>query len=139
MKWLGWSVRFGIVVVAGFVLNGLLPVVLDEYQGIAACPRLGPVPACYVVGLGYSVMALAVILAPRRVTALFLFGWVPVFTVAFIGSTMEILGRPTCPTSPTGMPMCYYSLAVASMLLPAFWISRRPAAQKDHEEREALT
>ncbi len=139
MKWLGWAVRLGIIAVAGFVLNGLVPVVLNEWRGIEACPRLGAVPACYVVGLGYSLMAVAVIFAPRRLTALFLLGWAPVFAMAFIGSTMEILGRPTCPVSPTGTPMCFYSLAVASTLLPAFWVSRRLAARAAHENLEALT
>ena len=110
-----------------------------EWRGIEACPRLGAVPACYVVGLGYSLMAVAVIFAPRRLTALFLLGWAPVFAMAFIGSTMEILGRPTCPVSPTGTPMCFYSLAVASTLLPVFWVSRRLAARATHENLEALT
>ena len=139
MKWLGWAVRLGIVAVAGLVLIGLVPVVLNEWRGIEACPRLGAVPACYVVGLGYSLMAVAVIFAPRRLTALFLLGWAPVFAMAFIGSTMEILGRPTCPVSSTGTPMCFYSLAVASTLLPAFWVSRRLAARAVHENLEALT
>ena len=139
MKWLGWAVRLGIVAVAGLVLIGLVPVVLNEWRGIEACPRLGAVPACYVVGLGYSLMAVAVIFAPRRLTALFLLGWAPVFAMAFIGSTMEILGRPTCPVSSTGTPMCFYSLAVASTLLPVFWVSRRLAARATHENLEALT
>ena len=125
MKWLGWSVRLGIIVVAGFMFNGLVPVVLNEWRGIEACPRLGAVPACYVVGLGYSLMAVAVIFAPRRLTALFLLGWTPVFALALTGSTMEILEYPTCPASPTGTPMCYYSLAVVSLVLPAFWVGRR--------------
>ncbi len=139
MKLLGWTLRLGITAVTVLVLNGLVPVVLNEWRGIEACPRLGAVPACYVVGLGYSLMAVAVIFAPRRLTALFLLGWAPVFAMAFIGSTMEILGRPTCPVSPTGTPMCFYSLAVASTLLPAFWVSRRLAARAVHENLEALT
>ena len=125
MKWLGWALRLGIAAVAGFVLKGLAPVILDEWQGLDACPNVGPVPACYIVGLCYVAMAVAALYAPRRLTVLFLLGWVPVFSLALTGSTMEILGHPTCPESPTGTPMCFYSLAVASLLLPAFWIARR--------------
>ncbi len=124
-KWLGWALRLGIAVVAGSVLAGIAPVIIDEWRGLNACPKLGPVPACYVVGFSYSAMAIAALLAPRRLTGLFLAGWVPVFALALAGSTMEILGRPTCPPSSTGTPLCFYSLAVASLLLPAFWGSRR--------------
>ncbi len=125
MKWLGWALRLGITAVAGFVLYRLAPVILNDWRGLEACPKLGTLPACYVVALGYCAMAVAALFAPRRLTALFLLGWAPVFAFAFTGSTMEILGHPTCPDSPTGTPMCFYSLAVASLLLPVFWVSRR--------------
>ena len=125
MKWLGLALRLGIATVAGLVLVGLSPLILDEWQGEEACPQLGALPACYVVGLGYCAMAGAALFGPRRLTALFLIGWTPVFVIALTGTTMEILGRPACPASPTGIPMCYYSLAIASLLLPAFWFGRQ--------------
>ncbi len=125
MKWLGWALRLGIAAVTVLVLYGLAPVILNEWRGLDACPKLGTLPACYIAGLGYVAMAIAVLFAPRRLTALFLLGWAPVFALALTGSTMEILGHPTCPASPTGTPMCFYSLVVVSLLLPAFWIGRR--------------
>ena len=125
MKWLGWALRLGIAAVTVLVLYGLAPVILNEWWGLDACPKLGTLPACYIAGLGYVAMAIAVLFAPRRLTALFLLGWAPVFALALTGSTMEILGHPTCPASPTGTPMCFYSLAVAALLLPAFWVGRR--------------
>jgi len=125
MKWLGWALRLGIAAVTVLVLYGLAPVILNVWRGLDACPKLGTLPACYIVGLGYVAMAIAVLFAPRRLTALFLLGWAPVFALALTGSTMEILGHPTCPASPTGTPMCFYSLAVVSLLLPAFWVGRR--------------
>lgn len=125
MKWLGWALRLGIAAVTVLVLYGLAPVILNEWRGLDACPKLGTLPACYIAGLGYVAMAIAVLFAPRRLTALFLLGWAPVFALALTGSTMEILGHPTCPASPTGTPMCFYSLVVVSLLLPAFWVGRR--------------
>lgn len=124
MVWLGWAMRLGVVVVASWVLAGLTPLILDEMRGVDACPMLGPVPACYLVGFGYIAMAIAVLFSPRRLTLVFLLGWAPVFLLALSGSSMEILGRPTCPVSPAGTPLCYFSLAVASLLLPAFLIGR---------------
>jgi len=122
--WLSWVLRIGIGAVAAWVLAGLTPLVLDELNGIDACPMLGPVPACYLVWLGYVAMAAAVIYSPRRLTVLFLLGWTPVFLLALSGSTMEILGHNTCPTSPAGIPLCYFSLTVATLLLPVFFLSR---------------
>ncbi len=137
MVWFGWTLRLGIVVVASWVLAGLAPLILDELRGIDACPMLGPIPACYLVGCGYFAMAVAVIFSPRRLTALFLLGWVPVFLLALSGSTLEILGRPTCPTSPSGAPLCYFSLAVASLLLLAFLFGRHFQRAVDTTYRRA--
>jgi hypothetical protein len=93
-------------------------------KGIDTCPMLGPVPACYLVGFGYVAMALAVLLSPRQFTVLFFVGWTPVFLLALSGSTMEIMGHNTCPSSPSGIPLCYFSLTVAVLLLPVFLLSR---------------
>jgi len=122
--WFGWALRLGIVGVASWILAGLTPLILDELNGIDACPMLGPIPACYLVGIGYFAMAVAVIFSPRKLTVLFLLGWTPVFLLALSGSTLEILGYNTCPTSPAGTPLCYFSLFVASLLLPVFLFSR---------------
>ena len=124
MIWVGWALRLGIIVIASWVLAGLAPLVLDELRGIEACPNLGPVPACYLVACGYLAMAVAVVFSPRRLTVLFLLGWTPVFLLALSGTTMEILDYPTCPSSPTGTPLCYFSLTVAALLLPMFLFGR---------------
>lgn len=121
---IGWVLRLATALVTSWVLAGLTPLILDELRGIDACPMLGPVPACYIVGFGYLAMTIAVIFSPRRLTVLFLLGWIPVFLLALSGSTMEILGRSTCPASPAGTPLCYFSFAVASLLLPAFLLGR---------------
>ena len=123
--WLGWLLRLFVLAVTAFVLYGLAPVIVSQWQGTAPCPRLGPIPACYVVGGCYLSMAVASIAGPRRSFWLFLVGWLPVFLLALVGSTLELFGRETCPASPGSTPLCYYSLAVASILLyPAHPISR---------------
>lgn len=124
MVWFSWVLRLGIIWVASWVLAGLIPLILDELNGIDACPMLGPIPACYLVGFGYVAMAIATIISPRKLTVLFLLGWTPVFLLALSGSIMEILGHSTCPISPQGTPLCYFSLTVAALLLPVFLISR---------------
>ena len=130
MVWVGWALRIMVVIVASWVLAGLVPLVLDEFRGIDACPMLGPLPACFPVGLGYFAMAIAALFSPRKLTVLFLLGWAPVFLLALTGSILEIFGRTTCPASPAGTPLCNFSLAVASLILPVFLLSRhfQPAA-----------
>lgn len=136
MKWLYWALRLSVFVIASWVLAGLAPLVLDELRGIEVCPRLGTVPACYLVGVGYVAMATAVAFSPRRLTIFFLLGWTPVFLLALSGSTMEILGNPTCPNSPAGIPLCYFSLAIASLLLPMFLLGRHLQPTTGHTDRQ---
>ncbi len=56
MKWLGLALRLGITAVAGLVLVGLSPLILDEWQGQEACPLLCALPAFYLVFLFYCAM-----------------------------------------------------------------------------------
>jgi len=102
----------------------LAPVIASEWQGLDGCPNLGPLPACYLVAVAYAAMAIAALVAPRQLTWMFLLGWLPVFALAAMGSTLELSGRPTCPVSSSGTPMCYYSLALAATLLPLFFFAR---------------
>ncbi len=124
MKVAGWVARAAIAVASLFVLFGLAPVIASEWQGLGGCPDLGPLPACYLVAAAYAAMAIAALAAPRRLTWVFLLGWLPVFALAATGSALELSGRLTCPASSSGTPMCYYSLALAAALLPTFLFAR---------------
>ena len=125
MNWLSYALRAAILLTAAWVMASLVPVVIQEWQTGDGCPRLGPVPACYVIFAAYAAMALAVIRAPQRTLWLFIIGWLPVFVLAASGSALEVFGRPTCPATSGGTPMCYYSLLVSALLLPGFLLSRR--------------
>ena len=125
-KPLPWLARLVILGVAAMALYRLLPVVLSQWQGTKPCPAAGPIPACYIVGLGYAVMGIAALVGPARAGWLFLTGWLPVFLLALSGTALELAGQPTCPLTPSGTPLCYYSLAITGLiLLPAFLITRR--------------
>jgi hypothetical protein len=115
------------IVIAGFCaigLYGVAPIVYRHATGIETCPTLGPVPACNVVLLGYTVMGVSVFAVSRIRTPLFLAGWIPVFGLALTGSSMEILGYQACPRSGNGIPACYFSLAFASGLMVLFIVER---------------
>ena len=126
---LSWVIRLAIFGLAAFVIYKLAPVVMAEWQTQDRCPKLGPVPACYLVSAAYAAIGISALLEPRRLTWLFLIGWLPVFLLAATGTTLELFGRPTCPATTDGTPMCYYSLAVALILLPAFFFARSNVAR----------
>lgn len=129
-KGLPWLGRVVILGIAAMALYRLFPVILAEWQGTQPCPAVGPIPACYVVGVGYAAMGVAALVGLTRVGWLFLIGWLPVFLLALSGTTLELAGRPTCPLTPSGTPMCYFSLAIAGLiLLPAFFVARRTSSE----------
>jgi hypothetical protein len=114
-------------VVAGLALIGLLGVAPIAYQhatGIETCPMLGPVPACYVVLLGYSLVAVSVFLRIGVRTPLFIAGWIPVFGLAMLASGLEMLGNDVCPRGAYDIPTCFYSLALTTGLIAAFLFAR---------------
>ena len=123
--WLERALRVVIIGVAGAVLVGLAPVIVNQWTGVEDCPMLGPLPACYVVGASYTAMAIAAIVAPSRLLRLFLIGWTPVFLLALTGTSLELSGTPTCPRTSNGIAMCYLSLTIALVLLPTFLVARR--------------
>ncbi len=117
--------RGAIFAIAAGVIYSLWPVILEQWNNSNGCPKLGPVPACYLVAVAYAAIGIAALFAPRRFTWMFFAGWAPVFLLAATGSTFEMIGRTTCPVSSSGVPLCYYSLALAMALVPAFLFARR--------------
>ena len=129
-----WVFRILIALISLFVVVNFSPVVLAEWKGGDACPKLGPLPACYLVVVCYALMGLAAAINPARLKWLFFIGWLPVFAMAFTGTSLEVLGHGTCPVSESGVPMCYYSLFLAAILLPMYWLAggfRRMSAKTE--------
>ena len=124
---LRFFIQMLIGVACGYTLVRLAPVIQAQWQGQQSCPALGPLPACYVVAVCYTAMAVAAIVRPRKLKTLFLTGWAPVFLLALIGSALEIAGNQTCPKAAAGIPLCFYSLALATFLLPAYLLVTRGA------------
>ena len=81
---------------------------------------LGPLPACYLVSVCYAAMGLAAVLWNKRLNGLFFAGAAPVILLALTGTSLELSGRPTCPRSEIGLPLCYLSLIAGIMMLVVF-------------------
>ncbi len=123
--WVSRLARVSILVVSMLALYRLFPVAANQLKGLEACPMLGPVPACYLVFVGYIAIGVSVVLEPLRSGWVFLSGWLPVFLFALLGTSMELLGQPTCPRSASDEPLCFFSLVIASSMFVAFFFSRR--------------
>jgi hypothetical protein len=67
-------------------------------------------------------MALAALVWWRNLAWLFFAGAAPVILLAVVGTTLELIGRPTCPLSAEGLPLCYVSLAMGCSLLFAYFL-----------------
>jgi hypothetical protein len=114
-----------LVATSVFVRNGIIPISLEQFRTGQACPMLGPVPACYVVTFCYSAMGLSSAIWRRPFGWVFAVGIAPVLLLAIAGTGLEITGRPTCPRSTTGVPLCFASLAVGLFMLSAYLIAWR--------------
>lgn len=115
--------RLLIVAIAITVVIQLVPVIRSQWSGGDGCPVLWLIPACYLIALCYLVMAVVSAIGSRSIGPVFWVAWFPVFLLAGAGTTMELSGRGTCPVSGAGVPLCYYSLAVAIVLASLFLIA----------------
>ncbi|MEO9652268.1 MAG: hypothetical protein ABJ360_19325 [Roseobacter sp.] len=122
MIWVSRLLRAGIVLTCLVVLSGIVPISLTHFRTGNACPNLGPIPACYLVSICYAAMTLAALVWWRSLTWLFIAGAAPVILLASLGTTLELIGTPTCPLSDDGVPLCYISLAIGVSMFLTFWI-----------------
>lgn len=105
-------------------LIGVAPIAYRQIVGTASCPPLGFVPACYVVLLGYALIAVSLIAGERARTVIFVVGWVPVFILALFSSSLEFLGHEVCPRTASDIPKCFFSLAIGLGLAAAFAVDK---------------
>ena len=110
---------------------GVVPIVQRQIIGAAACPTLGPVPACYLVLLGYGLIVVSVFLAARYRLGIFAAGWLPLFILASAGSGLELLGQVACPRSSTGIPACFLSLGLLSLIVVFYVVEKRLAPGRE--------
>jgi len=125
MAHLSRIIRLGLAGFSLVVLSGIVPISLTHFHTGNACPTLGPIPACYVVSICYGAMGVAALLWNKPLSWLFFAGVIPVVLLALAGTSFELAGRPTCPRSDTGWPLCYTSLMVGLAMALAFLIALR--------------
>ena len=120
------AARAGLIFLAGFGTLAGAKLSLEHMQHGEICPTAGPIPACIIVFLGYLLILLAgVFLSKRFSKPAFILGWTPVFLLAFIGVTLELVKGQICPPGAFGIPQCFFSLAMVLACLALFKFSRK--------------
>lgn len=104
--------------------TGAVAGVLLSYQHFhtgQTCPLLGPLPACYLVFMGYALVAGSAFLKKPAASVAFWLGWTPITGLALAGTVLELVQGGVCPRTAGGIPQCYLSLLIAAALL-ALWL-----------------
>ena len=83
---------------------------------------IGPLPACYIILIGYSLIVLSMYPHVQKALVLFLIGWAPVMLLALTGVVGELTGVLQCPHLEIGIPQCYISAALALIIGLIAWL-----------------
>ncbi len=86
-----------------------------EFLQEGTCPKLGPIPACYIILICFVIPLIAHFLDKGK-GYYFLFTG---FALALAGyaTVGQLAGKVQCPKTESGLPMCYISLALFASLV----------------------
>jgi hypothetical protein len=115
--------RWLLVGISAVGVLGVAQISYSQFAGLAQCPQLGMIPACYIVLACYTLILIAAVYRRAMPAWVFWIGWFGVFATAMSGTALELGGTQTCPRTASGTPTCYFSLAIAIVLALLFIIS----------------
>jgi len=113
--------RTAIVVLAGIGVLSVGRISISHWTGEESCPVLGPLPACYIILIAYSLIVLSMYPRLQKASTLFLIGWAPVIALALAGVVGELTDLLQCPHLENGIPQCFISAALASIVGLLAW------------------
>ena len=97
---------------------------LGHFHTGDVCPMIGPVAACYLVFIGYGLVTIAPWIPAKFGRPAFWIGWTPVAALATFGVVLELTQGDVCPKA-GGVPQCFYSFALAALVLGLWLMHRR--------------
>ena len=117
------AIKVILLVLLSIGLYGALSVSYLTVTGIAPCPSVAKLPACFIVTIGYFLMLVATFFNNKlNAKWLFIIGWSPVVLLALVGSLLELSQGDICPKSSMGIALCYVSLSFVIMVAALFWL-----------------
>jgi len=114
-------IRLAIFVLGGIGFLGVGDISLSHWNAEASCPTIANIPACYIILLGYGLILISPFINAKTSTVIFLIGWLPVITLAFIGVIGDLTSTVACPSSESGIPKCYFSAAFSLTIGILYW------------------
>lgn len=87
----------------------------NEFLVEGTCPKLGIIPACYIVLVCFVVPFITHIFNKSKV--LYFLFTVFALVLAIYATIGELLGNLRCPKTDGGLPMCYLSLVIFTILI----------------------
>jgi hypothetical protein len=86
-----------------------------EFLQEGACPKLGIIPACYIVLACFVIPFIAHIFNTGRIVYFLFTGFA--LALAIYASIGQLFGNLQCPKAESGIPMCYISFVIFASLV----------------------
>jgi hypothetical protein len=88
---------------------------LTEFHHSGTCPKIGIIPACYIIFICLILPFVTHILNKGKVLY-FVFTSLAL-AIATYGTVGQLLGNVQCPKTTNGLPMCYISFVLFTSLI----------------------
>lgn len=98
-----------------FGIYGAGILVYNEFSQGNICPKLLNIPACYIILACLVIPFLAHVF--KKDNIIYFTGTGIAWSIAFYASIMQISGVIECPKTSAGIPMCYISFAIFTLLI----------------------
>ncbi len=107
--------NYGIYIVFIVGLLGAGNLVYQEFLQEGACPKIGVIPACYII---FSCLVIPFILhiINKGKIIYFLFTAIALI-IATYATVGQLLNLVQCPKTESGLPMCYISFVIFAFLV----------------------
>jgi len=114
-------IRIIVIALAALGFLGVGGISHDHWHHVAPCPMIGPIPACYIILVGYGLIFLSMFVKRTSSLRVFVVGWTAVIILALLGVLGELTATLSCPSSEIGIPKCYFSAALSIVIGLLYW------------------
>ena len=109
------SLNFSLLLILSIGFFGAGSLVLEELKTGDACPKIINIPMCIVILVCFAVPLISHLFKKWHRLYFIFSGFA--FLIALLATTMQLFGHAECPKTETGIPMCYFSLLLSSLII----------------------
>ncbi len=112
-----------------FAIYGAGSLSINDFNGVITCPKVVGIPVCYIVLL-FFVLGMLAHFTTRTWSAKAFIVLISIpGVVAFFASIAELGVQHVCPKTASGIPMCFISLGLCSVILLFKYFSLKKTSQ----------